>query len=949
MSAPSRIVISNFPTGLERRFIPEKIDNSAFPVIENAYTWRDRVRKKRGTQLLGRLRRSITSVTLTNQANGASYSVADLLADAAINQRATQADASIAIGSLSIVVGSYTFTDLPQDSNLIQTTGPAGYITGITGISKAANAVVTLSAPHNFIATEQVYITGVAGMIEINNAIYTIQSVTATTITLNVDSTSFSTYTGGGNSYRVSGSINYETTALSLSFVPALGGLTNVVVTFDYYPTIPVMGLEDFDGDPSIEVNFPTHVAFDTRYAYEFDQPTNNYYVDASFYKLTANPVVWSGQTYEQFFSTNYFNAMFVTNGKPGFHFKAITNMIRTGQADVDPPSPVPAGKTRLEIVGHNLTAGDIIFVNEVEAGGAGISSAINLLTLEVDSVITVNKVDVLLDSTAFANYTTGGIAQYLTRSVSNTEDGIRWYDGRGVNLGFVNFAPPLQSGLSPEYLVGAKTIIVFKDRLLFGGVYTQTSSGAAVFQSNRIVFCQNAFNGSPFYAGSSSISIVPSGVSNTFFDAQSWMDNVIGKGGYIEPNINQSLISMNYSMDMVLLGLESRWQKLVYTQNESDPFTILNVDTEFGNESTFSTIEIDDGVVASGDFGYVQVNPSGSQRIDLKIPDIIYSIRQSDNGNQRVTAIRDYENEFIYFSYPVSPEVCCCVYPSRTLLYNYSEKSFAIFKESYTHHGYFRRSSAFTWATIPYRSWSKWTSPWSSSKLSPRFPNLISGNQKGYVLIRDIGTVDDVSLPIKSITNATANLEIPNHCLEGGDFVRIKNILGGQTNLNDNIYKIAFVDNDNIQLIDAPTLTGTYLGSGELQRMTKFDVQTKHFPNMWGNARRMRLGNIRTLLNTTEDGEFTLEVYPSQRSISTNDQSYIPVTQTILTRPEASRPWLQEQNQIWHLNATAMTGDSIGIGFTLSDDQMKNFNIVSADWELHSIVMDIYESGILA
>lgn len=74
--------------------------------------------------------------------------------------------------------------------------------TVITGISKATQAVVTIEE-HNFQAGDTVVIENVEGMTEINysttNKFYTVISATDTTVTINVDSTDFTTYTQNGS------------------------------------------------------------------------------------------------------------------------------------------------------------------------------------------------------------------------------------------------------------------------------------------------------------------------------------------------------------------------------------------------------------------------------------------------------------------------------------------------------------------------------------------------------------------------------------------------------------------------------------------------------------------------------------------------------------------------------------------------------------------------------
>ena len=67
----------------------------------------------------------------------------------------------------------------------------------ITAITKAAAAVLTVGA-HTFAVGESVYISGVAGMTQINGLRAGITATTGTTITVSINSTGFTTYTGGG-------------------------------------------------------------------------------------------------------------------------------------------------------------------------------------------------------------------------------------------------------------------------------------------------------------------------------------------------------------------------------------------------------------------------------------------------------------------------------------------------------------------------------------------------------------------------------------------------------------------------------------------------------------------------------------------------------------------------------------------------------------------------------
>jgi uncharacterized protein (TIGR02217 family) len=94
----------------------------------------------------------------------------------------------------------YTPADVDETTGII-TLGVA-ITKNITAITKAASAVVTVGAAHGFVTGDFVYISGVLGMTQINGRALEVTATGATTITVDVDSTDFSTYTSGGTAVK---------------------------------------------------------------------------------------------------------------------------------------------------------------------------------------------------------------------------------------------------------------------------------------------------------------------------------------------------------------------------------------------------------------------------------------------------------------------------------------------------------------------------------------------------------------------------------------------------------------------------------------------------------------------------------------------------------------------------------------------------------------------------
>lgn len=847
----SNLIISNFSTGYETDREPFIINNDAFPTLINAYVWRGRILKKKGTSLLGRLRRDLTSQNL-GVTDGFGVFIGNIFTILGLNT--ISPDESIVPGSITVTIGAQVFTEnIPFDGTL--------------------------------------------------------------------------TNAGTGT-----GSINYNTGALIINTDPALPA-TAVLINFSYFPNLPVMGLEDFE---RLNVNFPDLVAFDTRYSYQYNQTTQLFY-DTTFYKNSGSPFTFAGTNFQQFWSTNYQGAMWVTNGNPGFHFMAITAI------------PVVGANTQFTVPLHGLSNSDYVFINEV-LGVTGVNGVSGLVT-----VIDPNNFTIPTPGAAGA-YISGGIAQYLTRSTSSSIDGIRWYDGdftTDPTKGWVNFAPPISNAVTPQYLIGAKIIVPFKNRLLFFGVTLATSAApGGVFFPNRLVFSQV---GTGYYSA-------PVPVNQTF-DMRAYWTNVAGFGGFLNAPIPYEIVTVVENEDVLLCGFETKQLRLIFSADNSLPFFYQTINSELGSQNTFSGISLDTGGLIIGDYGIAMITQISAQRIDLQIPDQIFEISSKNNGSERVTAIRDFRNEFIYFTYPPKEKELNTgvgnIFNSKTLLYNYRDNTWAIFIENYTKYGTFRRTQNYTWATLPYDTWSAWTNPWNFGGQGQRYPNIIGGNQQGFVMIRDSGNREDTSQYIQDINLADPLNPIitsPDHCLNTDDYIEILNAIG-VTNLNNEIFQIEIITQDTFRLVLSTTQSlnppgGTYIGGGVYRRLTNINILTKQFPLYWEGGRQCRVGTQRFLIDNAPDGEITIQVFNSQAPLDSNDQlisDYLIFSDILLTRPEPENPNQENQNQIWHRMSNSFVGDSVQIGFILSDAQMRDNDINSAEIGIHAIVLNLYPGPILA
>jgi hypothetical protein len=1021
-----KLVVGPINKGLRNDVLPFNVDNDSFPMLVNAYQWRQRIKRKRGTSLLGRLERFFNS-TSTSYSGTASITLTAGMANI-LTGFGLQPSGNIVPGSVIIVdtTASNTYTDSAMNGTLIG--APVG-----TGTIDYASGVITIAA----------------------------------------------------------------------------GASDTITVQFLYYPGLPVMGLRDNYGSNS---QFSGTLGFDTTYSYNILQTSPYSIYDVSFYKnpVTATypgyvsktaetPTSWNGQDYQQFWTTNYQGALWTTNGIP-IPFNASNISMQFAPAPTITFVSQTATTITLTITNSPLVIGDFVFFNEWTASTPANATTLNFQTGYVTAAapntppLATKTVTITLPFAALATDTyVPGIVQYLTNRSDPTKDCLRWYDGDPTNgsptapilngnQGWVNFAPPLSnlkfsiSDTIPQqyYLVGARLIFPFKDRLLFFGPVIQTSTvgNTPIYLQDTVIYSQN---GTPYYTASftgdptlvtTPYSPLLTPINQTATPSSYWED-ITGYGGNTSPGLDQEINTVAPNEDVLIVGFNRFQTRLVYSGNDLSPFFFYVINSELGSGSTFSAITMDKGIFTKGSRGFVITSQVETQRIDLDIPDEIFQSALTNNGTERVCAQRDYINEWIYFTYPVNnnpsnapPQPPTTVppykFPSQTLQYNYRDNSWAIFKENYTSYGSFRRQTGFTWATVgaTFETWEDWNDPWNAGSSTLLQPEVIAGNQQGFILFRDDGTGEGDSLQIQNISTplvitgatvanpvvltltipaGTNNFVVgqmvtisgvvgmtqlngntytitavspttitisvngsaftpyisgglatplepiysPNHCLNDGDYIVISGIIGTVgAQLNGKIFSVQNPTTNGFSL-NAPTyipMPGTYFGGGLIQRMYVPFIQTKQFPVAWDMGRKTRIGAQQYLLTTTSNGQIQLLIFLSQDATTAynidpiyplpNAPNPAVIYSTVLyTCPESTNlgltpansnlqmPTAPSQRQIWHRMNTSLIGDTVQIGFTMSDAQMRDptFSNQFVEIELHSMVLDLQPSSLLA
>lgn len=608
----------------------------------------------------------------------------------------------------------------------------------IIDITQAASGVVQTAVAHGYSTGDQVLISGVGGMTEVNNPAiqpYNITVTAADMFEINVDTTGFGAYTAGGVVSKINyvGPIGIDTiandavgtvttmanhnltTGQQVFLLNARG--TNVVNSETVFYTITVTGAmtfqlnintttwthTQFTGGIFLPIqSLPTRqtsvffkdlIAFTQNQAYLFDAAINQF-------NNISGATTWTANDSFFFWWMNYANSFWATN-----NFDPIRYYI-SGTTWTD-FRPILFGISHTAALGGGIGIGAVAYGPFVVANPPIIPGTV-VIQLSGGSTAALNErftddgLGVLTGSNGSSGtvvYSTGTIdITTLTPDPTNARTASITYDEEG------------------DRLERALMIFPYKDRM----VALNTTQGAGLVNNPiRVTYSQN---GTPYVQAP-----VPSGLT---FNAQAWRQDVPGRGGFLDAPTDERIISAGFVRDMLVVLFEFSAWRLRYTANEALPFVWERFNSQYGSESTYSAIGFDAGLLTVGRTGIILSDTNASRRIDEVIPDQVYQISNIDNSQRRVQGIRDFQRQVAYWTYP---EAAATHYPNRTLVYNYLEKVWTLYRQMFTCFGQFRRDDTLTWGNA-FTPWATEDSLWGAGDLASGFPIVVAGNRLGQV-----------------------------------------------------------------------------------------------------------------------------------------------------------------------------------------------------------------------
>lgn len=791
------------------------IPDSAFVQLYNAYVFRDRIKKREGLKLLGRLRRIFSDKSFFDPAG------------------------------------------TPYQVNLLVVTG------FVSAANNANPGQITTTSPHNLTTGDLVFFTGVGGATGYNtNSPFTITVIDTLNFTVGADAAAYGAYTSGGTwisnrslsatepeaeiepgSVEIdlggeiftdqgnglitgvtpgnTGYIDYVSGDVYLTYT---GAPATATISYNYFPSLPGMGIfpREIAG-----VNDEQTIFFDTKYAY--------IHTGGDFQEFTTSGVTWDGTDSDFFWCTNYRGSeaadrlFFETN----FVLSAGSPMRYTDGNTWTDFQPILSGTSTEQTLG-TVTTPWMTF-NGTITGFANL--------IEGSVVITVGSLvfrDTPQDGTLVSSGSNTGTIDYSNGNVTLNFDPAL----AGDETVIATYSEP------SSYLFTARILIPYYGRLLALNVYEGATIGGASNVFNRCRFSQV---GSPI-------------------QEDAWRSDVFGKGGFIDAPTNEEIISARFYKNVLIVQFEKSTWRLQYIGEYGTPFIWERISSDWGSESTFSTVLFDEGVLAVGDKAIVASSGNNVERIDLDIPDTVYSFRNNEGGTKRVHGIREFQKELVYWCYnDISfTDLGDQYFPNKTLVYNYRNNTFAFFRNNTTCFGEFQYQVGITWDREDI-FWDDPTVLW-DTPFQENYPAIAQANQQGFChffctpdaevsVDSTINANDQESLSVREVTvtpigatgRSTVDLTIINHNLASNEWIYLTGLtyvvitdpdvpVVGSTTLNDKIYLVSVTDVDTVRLFQwdvnlqqfysnlVVDNEGDYMGGGVVALFPQLDILTKDF-----------------------------------------------------------------------------------------------------------------------
>lgn len=534
----------------------------------------------------------------------------------------------------------------------------------------------------------------------------------------------------------------------------------------------------------------------------------------------------------------------------------------------------------------------------------------------------------------------------------SANDDPLYYYDGTTWTA-YVPYLNPNGGAVGTgPFVKTALMIVQFKGRLVLLNTVENDGSAAPGVNTHfpqraRYSADEDVFSASAWYT-LGAFDVVP---------------NIGTTAGFKDAPTAEQIVSCTFIKDRLIVFFEESTWELAYTGNEQDPFTWQKINTELGSMGTFGTIPFDKASLTIGETGVNSCNGQNVQRIDQKIPQEIFKVANKPVQTKRICGIRDYYNEVVYWAYPEADQLSTQPYPTRVLMYNYENKTWAQVDDCITAFGYFDNQQRITWADLS-GTWEEWKGPWNAGLVGENTRQILAGNQQGFTFIIDTdGYQSSRNAGVLQVTEMSLvpegiQMTIYDHMLKDGDYIYIENASGVVLE-GFKIYEVVVSSKDIIIATYPEEIVNTYgfyptyedLGAGyqggaTAARVSNYRIKSKQWNPYDKDGRNVYISKIDFYIERSDYGEVAIVYSPSSSELNMvtegNATSALVGTGVLDMKPYPIEyaPLEQFQDRLWHPVYLQVDGQCVQIYITMTPLQICTPTIAFSDFELHGLVL---------
>ncbi len=619
-----------------------------------------------------------------------------------------------------------------------------------------------------------------------------------------------------------SGTINYTTGDVSITFNANVAGAVVLFATYDYFPGYPVLMIATF----ITATNVKTLIVADSR--------------RLNIYDVTNNILNYLGRA---------LSITGVTNANPG----EITTSIN-----------------------HDLSTGDRVFISGVR-GTIQVNNVNDGFYTIIRTGATTFTIGV--DTTAFGVYIgPSGTVEliYQASIVQPVSDFYSWvnYADKDSNprLLFTNnigqigyYAPHLTPSVGnyvsyPAFAPGAD----FKMKTDAGADVVTITCLQMFVNKDRLLLLRTTENGI----------IRPQRIriSGTGVNSDNFLTSATG-AGFIDIPDGTWIQGASFNRDDLIIFTEASTWALKYTGNDTTPFVLDKIDESRGCDAAFSAFTYLNRTSAASPRGLIISDGYRVERQDLSIPDFSYNSVDGKNFNLCFAGAVDADRDH-YLLYPPPGQT----QSQRILTTNYDEDNYSIYRLPLSCMGTYVTGFDITWADLlKFPNWTSFSAAygnWNSFAFNSGAPFSLGGGHRGEIWRLAVTEEEDNPVRIRNITKIDANtLEITtdwnnysDNTNVGDDTKFIDDSLGSDTifftavegmqEINGQQYPIVrgSVVGHNVFRVVTPDNTAftAYTGGGTAVRVIPFSALLKQFNPFIDVGKKVRCGWLYMYVNTT-------------------------------------------------------------------------------------------------